>query len=348
MKQQLDAAPPPAPIPWERARVSTVLANLFQPGTGHLLIGRRGRAVFWALTAQVLPLASIVIGVMLLAPAWLLAAAVLFMPAAYIASMIDVGVIRRHAPPLGNRWTRTAAVVGACLFGATPFFALKELAVEIFNIQGHSMLPALLGTGFDEACPTCGRITRASARPEDPHLPTGDWELSPSWCAKCDRPFGGTEIVSYRRLGRSDRVFVNKFRRTPARWDLVVYRNPQTPTVPYVHRVVGLPGERLEFVEGELLVNGRIVPRPADLVDRPFREISYPFYNGHASAGNPVTLADDEYFVVGDNSGSSLDSRYWETGAPGRPPYAVPADHIIGTVTHIIWPPARWRVFAGE
>ena len=37
-------------------------------------------------------------------------------------------------------------------------------------------------------------------------------------------------------------------------------------------------------------------------------------------------------------------SRLWETGAPGHPTYAVPQSYLIGVVTHIYWPPSRWRI----
>ena len=54
-------------------------------------------------------------------------------------------------------------------------------------------------------------------------------------------------------------------------------------------------------------------------------------------------LADDEYFVLGDFTWRSVDSRFWEEGAVGHNPYAVPESHLHGVVTHIIWPPSRWR-----
>jgi hypothetical protein len=58
----------------------------------------------------------------------------------------------------------------------------------------------------------------------------------------------------------------------------------------------------------------------------------------------PAVLADDEYFVLGDFSAQSSDSRWWYEGAPGHNPYAVPRSHVRGVVTHIYWPPQRWRV----
>ena len=46
--------------------------------------------------------------------------------------------------------------------------------------------------------------------------------------------------------------------------------------------------------------------------------------------------------MLGDFS-AGMDSRSGR-GAPGHPPYAVPESYLIGVVTHIYWPPSRWRV----
>jgi hypothetical protein len=55
-------------------------------------------------------------------------------------------------------------------------------------------------------------------------------------------------------------------------------------------------------------------------------------------------LGEDEYFVLGDFSAMSKDSRLWGEGAPGHHPFAVPESHLRGVVTHIYWPPDRWRI----
>jgi hypothetical protein len=49
--------------------------------------------------------------------------------------------------------------------------------------------------------------------------------------------------------------------------------------------------------------------------------------------------------VLGDFVAQSSDSRFWETGAHGHPPYAVPAENISGVVIHIYWPISRWASF---
>ena len=81
-------------------------------------------------------------------------------------------------------------------------------------------------------------------------------------------------------------------RRGPARGDIVAIRVPNTRNV-YVKRVVGLPGERIAFENGVLLVNGAPLAEPYVTRRRPW-------------VLEEVTLAEHEYFVVGDNRGMNL------------------------------------------
>ncbi len=134
----------------------------------------------------------------------------------------------------------------------------------------------------------------------------------------------------------------------PRRWDLIVFRFPEDPTTVYVKRLVGMPGETITIRNGAVFANGT---QPAPPVDAGPLHYLAKMENWHGrnslwgSADRPAALASDEYFVLGDFSAASNDSRLWEVGAPGHPSYAVPTDHIVGVVTHIYWPPSRWRAF---
>ena len=110
----------------------------------------------------------------------------------------------------------------------------------------------------------------------------------------------------------------------PQRGDVVVFRYPEDPTIAYIKRVVGLPGDNLEYRNKQLYVNGEPMP-----------QVKLPAGNGAAANGfEPrqetlgtvshtiqVRRGDDlpwgykvpegHYFVMGDNRDNSRDSRFW-------------------------------------
>ena len=125
-------------------------------------------------------------------------------------------------------------------------------------------------------------------------------------------------VVSLARIkGRSmlptlhDRDFALVWRlgyllRMPRRGDVVICHYPgrkmkRIPFLPqsFVKRVIGLPGDTLEWIEGELLLNGTPLAEP--YLD--------PARCRFPRTRPPVTLGPDEYFVLGDNRDSSNDSR---------------------------------------
>ena len=107
----------------------------------------------------------------------------------------------------------------------------------------------------------------------------------------------------------------------PARGDLAVYHVPGDPDTVYVKRIVGLPGDRVEFRGGRALVNGAAT-------DEPMIEIGDP--NGFFNNTAPVTVPAGHVFVVGDNRANSMDSR-----APRHGP--VPVENLLGRGTEIFW-----------
>lgn len=117
----------------------------------------------------------------------------------------------------------------------------------------------------------------------------------------------------------------------PQRFDVVICHYPgrrvkRLPFLPqaFVKRVVGLPGETLEFIEGVLHVDGQPV-------DEPFLD---PARTRFLRSRPPVTLGPDEYYVLGDNRDSSNDSR--RVGPLRR-------RAIVGRVVCVLWPPRRVR-----
>ncbi|PIT90882.1 signal peptidase I [Candidatus Kaiserbacteria bacterium CG10_big_fil_rev_8_21_14_0_10_49_17] len=91
----------------------------------------------------------------------------------------------------------------------------------------------------------------------------------------------------------------------PQRGDVVIFRYPRDPRTYFIKRIVGLPGESLEMSGKTLYVRNDENPDGFAL--------SEPYIAKENEQGNffSVTLADDEYFVLGDNRAASSDSRVW-------------------------------------
>ena len=124
--------------------------------------------------------------------------------------------------------------------------------------------------------------------------------------------------------------------RKPHRGDIIVFRTEGIQSLPadqiYIKRVAGQPGERLRISDGKLYVNDAHIP-----LRNATGEIHYVFLPGSrylASSTDSVTIPGGHYFVLGDNSFNSADSRFWGF---------VPAKSIIGRASVCYWPPARIR-----
>ena len=126
----------------------------------------------------------------------------------------------------------------------------------------------------------------------------------------------------------NQRIIVNKVvygLHEPQRGDVIVFKPPFNETKNYIKRVIGLPGESVEVVDGMTHIyktDGTIL-----ILDEPYEaEPSTRNYTKH-------TIPDNQYFVMGDNRNNSNDSR---SG------WMVPRDNIVGKAWLIIWPPATW------
>lgn len=118
-----------------------------------------------------------------------------------------------------------------------------------------------------------------------------------------------------------ERMFVTKFQyffHAPERFDVVVCHFPGRGQENFVKRVIGLPGDTIWIDEGRLYVNG-------DAYEEDYAE--YPDTYRMA----PVTLGENEYYVMGDNRMVSNDSRNPAVGPLEK-------GDIIGKVQAIIWP----------
>jgi len=131
-----------------------------------------------------------------------------------------------------------------------------------------------------------------------------------------------------------DRIFVDKISyrfRPPERGDIVIFKYPLDKKKDFVKRLAGLPGDKIEIRDGRLIVNGVLME------DVPFADHYY--YNRQdwefAKAGHPILVPGSAYFVLGDNSSQSSDSRNWGF---------VPEKNLVGKAFLIWWPPNRIKL----
>ncbi len=216
------------------------------------------------------------------------------------------------------------------------FFVVRSLGFEAFAIRTNAMAPTLLGKHWKDTCPKCGESAYCS-----PSI--GNYS-DPDSLLICEKFHAIPSRNVDPKVHFADRIMVAKFLR-PERWDLIVFRFPEDPNTVYVKRLVGMPGEVITITKGGVWADGKRLTPPEALRGIEYTtEFPYEPALVWGDVNNPAALGDDEYFVLGDFSQRSKDSRLWQTGAPGHAPFAVPASHIKGIVTHIYWPPERSKI----
>jgi signal peptidase I len=151
-----------------------------------------------------------------------------------------------------------------------------------------------------------------------PTLEVGDFILVNKFAYGLRLPVVHTEIVD---LGE------------PERGDVMVFRFPADPSVNFIKRVVGLPGDRIRYEGKQLYVNGEpVAKRRVSDVDESgeleFEEqlgsVAHALYNNPQDPGpqmREVVVPEGKYFTMGDNRDHSNDSRYWGF---------VPEENIVG------------------
>ena len=134
-------------------------------------------------------------------------------------------------------------------------------------------------------------------------------------------------------LSHGDNLIVDKISyrfRDPERFDIIVFPFRYKENTYYIKRIIGLPGETVQIDEqGNIYIDGE------KLEESYGREIIKPENIGIAA--EPVTLGEDEYFVMGDNRNNSTDSRTEVVGNIRR-------DEIIGRAWVRVWPVSKFGV----
>jgi signal peptidase I len=232
--------------------------------------------------------------------------------------------IAAHYPEGIHRpiWSRWYSLVGTCAVLLTVFFGIRAFVLEPFSVPSGSMLPT---------------------------IPPKSYVIIQKWGYGNYGAYGLTlpKIPASAPLERGDIV--------------VFTRATTNGESHFVARLIGLPGDSIDYRKKELLINGAPVPRRSD--GRHFDGTSVRFFEKHTeslsgidysiliypSEPTPVSeplpefpfrekctlhangmgcdVPTDHYFVMGDNRDNSYDSRQWGL---------VPADAIIGKVIAII------------
>jgi len=129
----------------------------------------------------------------------------------------------------------------------------------------------------------------------------------------------------------------------PERGDVVVFRYPPQPEIDYIKRVVGLPGDRVEYRDKTIYINGQvmkqtgrekgtdllgIVPIKNEVLSEQLGDKNHDIAiaPGRQRVLVDHLIPDGEYFVMGDNRDNSSDSRFWGT---------VPEQNLVGKAFYI-------------
>jgi len=174
-----------------------------------------------------------------------------------------------------------------------------------------------------------------------PTLLEGDYLFVTKWAygySNASLPFS-PDLFSGRIWGSS-----------PERGDVVVFKFPPNPSLDYIKRVIGLPGDRIQMRGGQLFINGEAVPRvKTGEIDNPditemnrpvevWREtlpngVSYDTldlsHNGIGDDTREFVVPAGHYFMMGDNRDNSTDSRF----SVGY----VPAENLVGRANIIFF-----------
>ena len=122
-----------------------------------------------------------------------------------------------------------------------------------------------------------------------------------------------------------ERLIANKISyrfEPPERNEIIIFKPPIGIKRNYIKRIIGIPGDKIEIVNGKIYVNDQVLEEP---------------YVKHRSYENmpPTIVPADSFFVLGDNRPNSSDSRYWGF---------VPRKNVVGKAWVVFWPLNKIRI----
>ena len=159
-------------------------------------------------------------------------------------------------------------------------------------------------------CRACGIAVRMNWQQNDPNS-----NSRTARCQRCRRPLMTGEEMP---VANGDRILVLKCIYQfiePKRWDVIVFKNPPEPTINYIKRLIGLPGESIQIIDGDIYVDGQICRKPPKIQN----ELLMPVYdndyqpvrpddgsfNGHLWQ-QPFKNVGDSKWVIADSSSPTI------------------------------------------
>src|SRR3990170_2343973 len=230
---------------------------------------------------------------------------------------------KQPTPKLNNttkkRKSKLRENIESIVFAIAIAFAIRYFVVEAFKIPTGSMAPTLLGEHKDVKCPNCGWSYYADRQSES------------ATCPKCQITIPWVDL-SNRIIHGGNRILVNKFWlkfKNPQRWDVTVFVYPlydltckscsaQMPDTEwhdglrcprcgsarfskkkknYIKRLIGLPGEKLQIVNGDIYINDKIQRKPDSVQDT----LWLPVYNSRYSTKEeaiPTWVTDSNAWTI--------------------------------------------------
>ena len=240
---------------------------------------------------------------------------------AFIGSLLLVNNIADYPKEIKNILLNHYKEIRTVIFAVLIAVLIRSFIAEPFNIPSGSMKPTLL---------------------------IGDFLFVKKWSYGYSRhsfPFS-IPIIN----GRI-------FKKIPARGNIVVFKTPEDNRTDYIKRVVGIPGDKIQVINGVVFINNKPISKiqiedfiEYDFFDRlikinQFEEtvdniVFKTLDKGHSSMDdtNEYTVKDNYLFVMGDNRDDSQDSRY---PLPGF----VPIDNLVGEAWFIFFSLENSRFF---
>ncbi|MFA5157850.1 MAG: signal peptidase I [Patescibacteria group bacterium] len=129
--------------------------------------------------------------------------------------------------------------------------------------------------------------------------------------------------------------------KAPNRGDVVIFRYPKNPSIIYIKRVIGLPGETVNIKDNKVMV-GKTPDGPFQQLTENYLlpDVKTSIYSNEINKEDfKLTLKSDEFFVLGDNREHSSDSREWGV---------LPKANIIGRVWLTVTPLERFKLWSKQ